>query len=49
MEDEGINYTPKYFEKKVIEETGESIWQFNGKYWVDRANRDWSKLPKIFE
>jgi len=38
-----------YFEEKIIEETNEKLWVFNGKYWEDREKGDWSKLPKLFD
>jgi hypothetical protein len=49
MEKEGKEWKAVYFEEKDIEETGERVYIFNGKYWEDRAKRDWSKLPKIFD
>jgi len=48
MEEEGIEYKPVYFEKKLIEETGEELYVFNGKYWCDRERCSWSHLPSIF-
>ena len=49
MEAAGIIYSPIYFDEQIVEETGESLYVFNGKYWEDRANRNWSKLTKIFD
>lgn len=49
MEENGIVYKPIYFEEQIVEETGESLYVFNGKYWEDRANRDWSKLARIYD
>jgi hypothetical protein len=40
---------PHYFEEKLIEETKEKIYVFNGKYWEDRAKKDWSKLTRIYD
>ncbi len=37
----GTEHTPAYFVEKKVEETGESLWQSTGKYWEDRALKDW--------
>eukprot|EP00347_Sterkiella_histriomuscorum_P000861 403374240 len=49
MDKDKFHYEPFYFEKKLIEATGETIFQINGKYWEDRDKKDWSKLVRIFE
>ena len=49
MEKSGTSHIPYYFEERLIEETGEKIYQFTGKYWEDRAKKDWSKLLRIFD
>ncbi len=46
---EGNKYCPAFFELKNVEETGEQIWQFNGKYWGQRADKNWENLVNIFE
>lgn len=48
-EKSGKSYYPAYYDLVTHEITGEKIWKFNGKYWLDRANKDWSKLSKIYE
>ena len=47
-EEKNESYTPRYFEHKEAPGTGEMIWSFNGQYWKDRSNKDWSTL-KIYE
>lgn len=37
-----VHHKPVYFEEMIVEATGEKIFQSNGKYWEDRANRDWT-------
>lgn len=49
MEESKTEHTPYYFEKKLIEETNENVYQFTGKYWEDRVKGDWSKLIRIFD
>lgn len=49
LEKEKLKYEPLYFEERMVEATGEKIFQTNGKYWEDRAKRDWSKSIRIFE
>ncbi len=45
----GTHHVPAYFEEQVIETSGQKIWKFNGKYWQDRSNRDWSNLIHIYD
>lgn len=49
MEKNGIEYEAYYFEKKLIEETNETVYVFNKKYWQDRVDKNWSKLVPIFD
>ena len=48
-EKKGTHHIPAYFDFTKHEVTGEMIWKFNGKYWQDRANKDWSRLIRIYE
>lgn len=45
----GQAHVPSYFELTQHEITGEKIWKFNGRYWQDRANKDWSRQLRIYE
>lgn len=49
MEERGEEHKAAYFEERDIEETGERVFCFKGKYWEDRAKKDWSKLGRIFD
>ena len=37
------------FENFALDKTGEKIYQFTGKYWEDRAKKNWSRLLRIFD
>ena len=49
MDKEGKHHQARYFEEKYIEETKETIYVQNGKYWEDRVNKNWDHLTRIFE
>ena len=44
----GTEHIPAYFEMRLMEATGEEIWQSNGRYWEDRDRRDWTRLTLIY-
>lgn len=43
-----IQYKPVWFVKKKHPATGEGYWEFNGKYWAERANGSFEGVPDIF-
>ncbi len=51
MEKTKTKHKPAYFEIRSLAEYNEAadLFQFTGKYWEDRANRDWSKLTRIYD
>jgi hypothetical protein len=40
---------PIYFRETYDDLTGELIYEFNGKYWEDRKNKNYSNLIEIFK
>ena len=40
---------PVYFRETYDDLTGELIYEFNGKYWEDRKNKNYSNLIEIFK
>lgn len=47
-ENNGEDYSPKWFYKGTCDITGESYWVPNGEYWKCRDNQDWSVCEDIF-
>ncbi len=41
-------WEPFYFEEKLDEVTKEKYYEFNRKYWNDRAHHNWEHLPDLF-
>ena len=49
LEEEKIKYQPVYFSEVFDEKLNEYMYIFNGEYWEDRKNGNYSKLHDIFE
>lgn len=47
-EQEGIEYKPRYFEKRVHEVSGREYWAYNGSYWPLREKKDLQDKGDIF-
>lgn len=47
---DGTKFIPVYFDEYQDEHESkkEKAFRFNGKYWIDRENGDWSHLPDLF-
>lgn len=47
MEKSGKKHVAKYFVEGV-DRNGVAKYDFNGLYWQDKENQDWSRLDQIF-
>ncbi len=47
-ENDGEEWRPKWFEKKVDGVTGESFWESSGEYWGRREKAGWGVCDDIF-
>lgn len=47
-EAEGVDYAPRWFEKKVHPLSGQEYWSYKGDYWEERKEHDWKDVPEIF-
>lgn len=47
-ENNGEEWKPKWFGKKVDQVSGESYWACSGEYWRQRERRDWAGCNDIF-
>lgn len=42
-------YTPKWFEKKKCEITGDENWRFTDEYWKCKETQTWDRCPGLFD
>lgn len=47
-QNKNVQYKPVWFVKKKHPVTGDGYWEFNGKYWSERANGSFEGVPDIF-
>lgn len=48
-EKNNVKHKPVYYIETVDDLTKEKSYMFNWKYWDDRENGNWSRLPKLFD
>ena len=47
-EQKGIEYHPRYFEKRVHDVSGQDYWAYKGNYWVLRVKKELKDKGDIF-
>lgn len=47
-EQEGVEYSPLWFEQVKHPLSGQEYWKYKGNYWEHRAQHNWKRVPDIF-